>query len=52
MSDFNQWVVPLNRTISEKTPRGATIEWEDFPTTIDVTGPLLYTLMPILLHQR
>lgn len=51
MSEFNQWVAPLKRTIWEKTPRGATVEYEDFRTTIDVTGPLLYTLMQQNWHQ-
>ena len=44
MSEFNQWVTPLKHMVSEKNPKGGTIEYEDFPTTIDVTGPLLYTL--------
>ena len=44
MNEFNQWVTPLKRMVSEKNPKGGTIEYEDFPTTIDVTGPLLYTL--------
>lgn len=51
MSDFNRWVVPLKQTVSEKTPRGGRMEYEDFPTTIDVTGPLVYTLMQQNWHQ-
>jgi len=37
-------VTPLNRCITEPLPTGGQIEYEDFPCTIDVTGPLLYTL--------
>ncbi len=44
MNEFNRWVTPLNRRSSDPTPQGGTIEYEDFPATIDATGPMLYTL--------
>ncbi|MFB2875577.1 (2Fe-2S) ferredoxin domain-containing protein [Floridanema aerugineum] len=44
MSEFSRLVTPLNRCITEQLPTGGQIEYEDFPCTIDVTGPLLYTL--------
>ncbi|NJM64778.1 MAG: (2Fe-2S) ferredoxin domain-containing protein [Leptolyngbyaceae cyanobacterium CRU_2_3] len=44
MDEFLRQVTPLNRTITEALPTGGQIEYEDFPCTIDVTGPLLYTL--------
>ena len=44
MSQFNRWVTPLNRTIQEPTATGGRVEYEEFPCTIDVTGPLLHTL--------
>ncbi len=44
MSAFNRQVTPLNRRTVEALPDGGTIEYEDFESTVDVTGPLLYTL--------
>lgn len=44
MGEFKGAVTPLNRSITEPLPTGGQIEYEDFPCTIDVTGPLLYTL--------
>jgi len=44
MGEFSRLVTPLNCCITEPLPMGGQIEYEDFPCTIDVTGPLLYTL--------
>ncbi|MGF1490474.1 MAG: ferredoxin [Prochloraceae cyanobacterium] len=44
MSEFKPWVKPLNRKTIEKRATGWSLEYEDFPCNIDVTGPLLYTL--------
>ena len=44
MSEFNCQVTPLNRRTVEATPEGGKIEYEDFGCTVDITGPLLYTL--------
>ncbi|MGF1520223.1 MAG: ferredoxin [Nodosilinea sp.] len=44
MTDFSPWVTPLHRHTVEPTPQGGRVEYEEFPGTIDVTGPLLYTL--------
>ena len=44
MSKFSRWVTPLDRRSIEPLYAGQIIEYEDFPCTIDVTGPLLYTL--------
>ncbi|MGG6293654.1 (2Fe-2S) ferredoxin domain-containing protein [Leptolyngbya sp. AN02str] len=44
MSNFSRQVTPLHHTITESLPTGGHVEYEDFPCTIDVTGPLLYTL--------
>lgn len=44
MTTFQRWVTPLNRVIRESLPNGGWIDYEDFPTTIEVTGPLLYSL--------
>jgi len=44
MGEFSRQVTPLNRVITEPLPTGGQIEYEDFPCTIDVMGPLLYTL--------
>jgi (2Fe-2S) ferredoxin len=51
MSQFNRWVTPQNRVTTEETVTGALIEYEEFPTNIDVTGPLLYTLLHDNWHQ-
>ncbi len=42
--EFSPWVRPLNEKTIETSPTGWSIEYEYFPCTIDVTGPLLYTL--------
>lgn len=44
MSEFQPWISPLNRLTQEPLTQGGWIEYEDFSTAIDVTGPLLYTL--------
>ena len=44
MSEFSRWVTPLNHRSIEPLYASQTIEYEDFPCTINVTGPLLYTL--------
>lgn len=44
MSEFQRRVTPLDRTILEPTPNGGTIEYEEFPATIEVTGALLHSL--------
>ncbi|CBN56574.1 MULTISPECIES: (2Fe-2S) ferredoxin domain-containing protein [Kamptonema] len=44
MGEFSRFVTPLNRCITEPLLTGGQIEYEDFPCTIDVTGPLLYAL--------
>ncbi|OAB59032.1 (Fe-S)-binding protein [Phormidium willei BDU 130791] len=44
MTNFQPWVTPLNRKTTEPTPQGGTLEYEDFPISSDVTGPLLYDL--------
>lgn len=44
MGEFSRQITPFNRIITEPLPTGGQIEYEDFPCTIDVTGPLLYTL--------
>ncbi|NCJ07824.1 (2Fe-2S) ferredoxin domain-containing protein [Synechococcales cyanobacterium C] len=44
MSSFQQRVTPLNRRTSEPLARGGQIEYEEFPATIEVLGPLLYWL--------
>jgi len=51
MSEFQRWVTPKNQRTTEETVTGALIEYEDFPTDIDVTGPLLYTLLHDNWHQ-
>ena len=45
MTEFQRWVTPKNQMTTEKTATGSIIEYEDFPTHIDVIGPLLYTLL-------
>ncbi|WP_421659465.1 (2Fe-2S) ferredoxin domain-containing protein [Leptothermofonsia sp. ETS-13] len=44
MSEFNRQVTPLHQSAKEPLPSGGWIEFEDFPTTIDVLGSLLYFL--------
>ncbi|NEQ97935.1 MAG: (2Fe-2S) ferredoxin domain-containing protein [Cyanothece sp. SIO2G6] len=44
MTDFSRWVTPLQRRSEEPTEAGGRVEYEDFPCTVDVTGPLLHTL--------
>jgi (2Fe-2S) ferredoxin len=44
VGEFSRWVTPLNRRLTEPSPTGGQVEYEDIPCTIDVTGPLLYTL--------
>ncbi len=44
MDKFSRWVTPLKHRSVEPLYAGQNIEYEDFPCTIDVTGPLLYTL--------
>lgn len=44
MSEFSRWVTPLNHRCIEPLYANQTIEYEDFPCTINVTGSLLYTL--------
>ncbi|MDJ1182110.1 DUF7676 family protein [Roseofilum casamattae] len=44
MTEFSPWVTPLNHATAEPLHGGGQIEYEDFPCTIDVTGPLLYSL--------
>ncbi len=44
MSEFLRQVIPLSRRTVEPLLAGGQIEFEDFPCTIDVIGPLLYTL--------
>lgn len=44
MSTFSRWVKPLDRWVTERSSTGGKIEYEDIPCTINVTGPLLYTL--------
>ncbi|MCS6959547.1 MAG: (2Fe-2S) ferredoxin domain-containing protein [Pseudanabaenaceae cyanobacterium SKYGB_i_bin29] len=39
-----RYVTPLGQTLVENTPNGGQIEYEFFPVTIDVLGPLLFTL--------
>ena len=43
-NEFSPWVTPLNEKTIETSPTSWSIEYEHFPCTIDVTGPLLYTL--------
>lgn len=44
MNDFCPWVTPLHERHLEPLHAGQSIEYEDFPCSIDVTGPLLHTL--------
>jgi (2Fe-2S) ferredoxin len=44
MSEFQRRVTPLNQTSHEDLPNGNQIEYEDFPVTINVTGPMLHWL--------
>ncbi len=44
MSTFQRRVTPLNRQVIEPLARGGQIEYEEFPATIEVLGPLLYWL--------
>ncbi|MGV0028472.1 (2Fe-2S) ferredoxin domain-containing protein [Phormidesmis priestleyi] len=44
MSTFQRQVTPLDRRTTEPLPNGGSIEYEEFPVTIDVTGCLLYSL--------
>lgn len=44
MSEFSHQVIPLNHRTVDPLVAGGQIEYEDFPCTIDVIGPLLYTL--------
>ncbi|MUG92592.1 (2Fe-2S) ferredoxin domain-containing protein [Scytonema sp. UIC 10036] len=51
MTEFNPWVKPLNRVISEPSPTGGKIEYEDFDCSTDVLSSLLYTLFQQNWHQ-
>ncbi|MBC6480708.1 MAG: (2Fe-2S) ferredoxin domain-containing protein [Hormoscilla sp. GM7CHS1pb] len=44
MTGFNRWVTALHKQTEERSPTNWNLVYEDFPHTIDVTGPLLYTL--------
>lgn len=44
MSTFSRLVTPLNLIEIEHLPNGASIEYEFFPTDLDVTAPLLHYL--------
>lgn len=44
MSKFSRWVIPLNCRSIEPLYADQTIEYEEFPCTIDVIGSLLHTL--------
>ncbi|MBE9009198.1 (2Fe-2S) ferredoxin domain-containing protein [Pseudanabaenaceae cyanobacterium LEGE 13415] len=44
MGEFQRFVTPLNQTEIEPLPTGGQIEYEYFPTSIEVTAPLLYSL--------
>jgi (2Fe-2S) ferredoxin len=44
MTEFQRRITPLNCTTIEDLPNGGKIEYEDFPVSIDVTGPLLHWL--------
>lgn len=44
MSTFQRQVTPLDRRTAEPLPNGGSIEYEEFPVTIEVTGCLLYSL--------
>ncbi len=44
MSEFSRQVVPLNHRTVDPLATGGQIEYEDIPCTIEVLGPLLYTL--------
>ena len=44
MDAFSRWVEPLNRQTIESLHSDQSIEYEDFSCSIDVVGPLLYTL--------
>ncbi|MGB7415567.1 MAG: (2Fe-2S) ferredoxin domain-containing protein [Thermosynechococcaceae cyanobacterium] len=44
MSKFSRQVIPLSCRTIEPLLAGGQLEFEDFPCTIDVIGPLLYTL--------
>ncbi|MDY7024390.1 MAG: (2Fe-2S) ferredoxin domain-containing protein, partial [Cyanobacteriota bacterium] len=44
MTEFSPWVTPLNHCTVEPLYGNQKIEYEDFPCTVDVVGPLLYTL--------
>ncbi len=41
---FSPWVTPLNRCSTEPTPMGGVIEYDEFPSDIEVVGPLLHLL--------
>jgi hypothetical protein len=41
---FERRVTPLNKLEREDLYNGNSIEYEDFPTSLDVLGPLLYSL--------
>lgn len=41
---FSPWVIPLNRRTTEPTPTGGVVEYEEFPSDIEVVGPLLHLL--------
>ena len=44
MNHFCRWIEPLHQRDVKLLPAGQSIEYEDFPCSIDVTGPLLHTL--------
>lgn len=51
MSEFSPWVTPLNHVVTEPSPTGGYIEYEDFDYTCDVLSSLLYTLFQQNWHQ-
>ena len=44
MTKFNRKIIPLNQTVVESLPNSGSIEYENFPVTLDTIGPMLYSL--------
>ncbi|MDF5706699.1 MAG: (2Fe-2S) ferredoxin domain-containing protein [Nostoc sp. S4] len=44
MAEFNCWVTPVNKVVSEALSTGGSIEYEYFDSSTDVLSSLLYTL--------
>lgn len=44
MTDFSGWVIPLNHRAVEPLYGNQKIEYKDFPSTVDLVGPLLHRL--------